>query len=133
MAPASKVGGLGVTKTILAIDDSLTIRELINFVLTNAGYRVELAEDGIDGLERLNRGIRPDAIVTDVNMPRLDGLGFIERARQIADIKGTPILVLTTEIDPDKKARARAAGAAGWVVKPFNPTQLLEAMRRVAP
>lgn len=120
-----------MSKTILAIDDSLTIRELINFVLTNAGFNVQLAEDGQDGLERLAR-CRPDVIVTDVNMPRMDGLTFIEKARCLPEFRATPILVLTTEIDPVKKDRARKAGATGWIVKPFSPPQLLEALRRVA-
>ena len=118
-------------KTILAVDDSLTIRELINFVLSNAGFSVVLAEDGIDGLEQLTR-VRPDVIITDVNMPRLDGLGFIERARESL-ARATPILVLTTESDPAQKARAKAAGATGWIVKPFNPVQLVEAVQRVTP
>jgi two-component system, chemotaxis family, chemotaxis protein CheY len=117
-------------KTVLAIDDSSTIRELVNFVLGNAGYKVLLAVDGVDGLEQLSRG-KPDLIVTDVNMPRLDGLGFIEKARQTDNGRGTPILVLTTETDSAKKARAKAAGATGWIVKPFNPNQLLDAVRRV--
>lgn len=119
-------------KTILAVDDSLTIRELINFVLTNAGFEVVLAEDGIEGLERLGK-LTPDVIITDVNMPRLDGLSFIERARGETPARATPILVLTTESEPALKARAKAAGATGWIVKPFNPTQLIEAVNRVSP
>ena len=118
-------------KVILAVDDSLTIRELINFVLSNAGYKVELAEDGVHGLEQLSR-LTPDVIITDVNMPRLDGLSFIERARESL-ARATPILVLTTESDPAQKARAKAAGATGWIVKPFNPVQLVEAVQRVSP
>ncbi len=118
-------------KTILAVDDSLTIRELINFVLSNAGFQVALAEDGVEGLAQLER-VKPDVIITDVNMPRMDGLTFIERARE-THAKGTPILVLTTESEPALKARAKAAGATGWIVKPFNPTQLVEAVNRVAP
>lgn len=117
-------------RTILAVDDSLTIRELVNFVLGNAGYEVVLAEDGIEGLARLDQ-IQPDVIITDVNMPRLDGLSFIERARE-GKAKSTPILVLTTESGAEQKARARAAGATGWIVKPFNPTQLIAAVERVA-
>ncbi len=85
----------------------------------------------MDGLEQLLRG-KPDLILTDVNMPRLDGLGFIEKARTTDNGRGTPILVLTTETDNAKKARAKAAGATGWIVKPFNPNQLLEAIRRVS-
>lgn len=118
-------------KTVLAIDDSATIRELVNFVLGNAGYKVVLAEDGIAGLEQLQR-CRPDIVLTDVNMPRLDGLGFIEQARLTEHGKGTPILVLTTESGAEKKTRAKAAGATGWIVKPFNPNQLLDAVRRVS-
>ncbi|MEQ1619561.1 MAG: response regulator [Terricaulis sp.] len=118
-------------RTILAVDDSLTIRELINFVLGNAGFKVVLAEDGIEGLDRLER-LKPDVIITDVNMPRLDGLSFIERIRE-GQAKGTPILVLTTESEPAMKARAKAAGATGWIVKPFNPLQLVEAVQRVSP
>lgn len=118
-------------KTILAVDDSLTIRELVNFVLSNAGFSVVLAEDGVHGLEQLGR-VTPDVIITDVNMPRLDGLSFIEKARETM-ARGTPILVLTTESDPDQKARAKAAGATGWIVKPFNPTQLIAAVNRVSP
>lgn len=121
-----------MTKSVLAIDDSLTIRDLLSFVLGNAGYEVELASDGVHGLECLRRR-KPDLIVTDINMPRLDGFGFIEQARQEPHGQGTPILVLTTEVDVEKKARARTAGATGWIVKPFNPAQLLEAVRRVAP
>jgi two-component system, chemotaxis family, chemotaxis protein CheY len=119
-------------KTILAVDDSLTIRELINFVLTSASFRVVLAEDGIDGVARLSE-ISPDLIITDLNMPRMDGFKFIEHARATDAGKAIPILVLTTEADADKKARARSAGATGWITKPFNPTQLLDTIKRVLP
>jgi len=119
-----------MTKTVLAVDDSLTVRELVSFVLSNAGYSVVVAQDGIEGLERLTT-CTPDVIITDINMPRLDGFGFIERARA-QNSCAAPILVLTTEADATKKARARAAGATGWIVKPFNPAQLLEAVRKVS-
>ncbi|WP_395647571.1 response regulator [Terricaulis sp.] len=119
-----------MTQTVLAIDDSLTVRELVNFVLGNAGYKVVLAEDGVDGLAQLEH-VTPDVIITDINMPRLDGFGFIARARE-TKARATPILVLTTEGDAEKKARAKAAGATGWIIKPFNPNQLVEAVRRVA-
>ncbi len=121
-----------MAKSILAIDDSLTIRDLLSFILGNAGYEVELAEDGVHGLECLRRR-QPDVIVTDINMPRLDGFGFIAQARLEPHGQSIPILVLTTEVDADKKARARTAGATGWIVKPFNPTQLLDAVRSVMP
>lgn len=117
---------------VLAVDDSLSIRELVRFVLCNAGYEVDLAEDGLQGLDCLRRR-KPDIILTDINMPRLDGFGFIEKARAEPNGVGTPILVLTTEVDADKKSRARAAGATGWIVKPFSPSQLLEVVRKVTP
>ena len=120
-----------MSKTVLAVDDSLTVRELVTFVLTNAGYKVVLAQDGLEGLDQLSR-FSPDIIITDINMPRLDGFGFIARARSESAC-AAPILVLTTEADPEKKARARSAGATGWIVKPFNPSQLIEAVRRVSP
>ena len=119
-----------MAKTVLAIDDSLTIRELIFFVLSDAGYSVDLAEDGQDGLEQFRRK-RPDVVIVDVNMPRMDGLKFLEMARAEKDSATVPMLVLTTETDPAKKARAREAGATGWITKPFNPTQLLDTVRRV--
>ncbi len=117
--------------TILAVDDSRTIREMLGHTLRQAGYQVITAEDGMHGLEVLQTE-RPDVIVTDINMPRLDGFGFIEAVRSEGPSKATPILVLTTESEPEKKARARAAGATGWIVKPFDPVKLVEAIRRVA-
>ncbi len=117
--------------TILAVDDSRTIREMLNHTLKQAGYQVLTAEDGVHGLEVLQTE-RPDVIVTDINMPRLDGFGFIEAVRAEGASKATPILVLTTESEPEKKARARAAGATGWIVKPFDPVKLVDAIRRVA-
>jgi two-component system chemotaxis response regulator CheY len=121
-----------MSKQVLAIDDSLTIRELVSFVLVGAGYQVELGEDGEDGLTRFRQG-RHDLVITDINMPRMNGLAFIERAREDVERRATPILVLSTESDPEKKSRARAAGANGWIIKPFNPQRLLDAVRRIAP
>lgn len=119
-----------MSKSILAVDDSLTIRQLVHMVLTAKGYQVTLAEDGLAGLEALPAA-KPNLIISDVNMPRLDGLGFLERVRELADFKGIPVLMLTTESAPELKARARAAGATGWIVKPFNPQQLTDAVARV--
>ncbi len=118
-------------QTILTVDDSRTMRDMLRLALVGAGFRVVEAVDGLDGLAVL-AGERPDVIITDINMPNLDGFGFIEAVRDDVENRGTPILVLTTESDPDKKARARDAGATGWIVKPFNPEKLVQAIRRVA-
>jgi two-component system chemotaxis response regulator CheY len=120
-----------VTKTILTVDDSRTMRDMLRMSLVEAGFRVVQAEDGVHGLEVL-QAETPDVIVTDINMPRLDGFGFIEAVRRDASWRSTPMLVLTTEVDPEKKARAKAAGATGWIVKPFDPVKLVDAIRRVA-
>jgi two-component system chemotaxis response regulator CheY len=118
-------------KTVLTVDDSRTMRDMLKLSLTEAGFRVVQAEDGVHGLEVL-MGETPDVIITDINMPRMDGFGFIEAVRLDADRRAIPILVLTTESDAAKKNRARQAGATGWIVKPFNPVKLVDAVRRVA-
>lgn len=120
-----------MTKTILTVDNSRTMRDMLLLTLSDAGYRVIQAEDGMHGLEVL-AGEKPDVIVTDINMPRLDGFGFIEKVRHDVEHRAIPILVLTTESDAEKKDRARRAGATGWIVKPFDPTKLVAAVRRVA-
>jgi two-component system chemotaxis response regulator CheY len=104
---------------------------MLRMALLGAGFRVIEAVDGLDGLQVL-AGEQPDVIITDINMPNLDGFGFIEAVRADSQNRGTPILVLTTESDPEKKARAREAGATGWIVKPFSPDKLVSAIRRVA-
>lgn len=117
-------------RTVLTVDDSRTMRDMLRLCLTHAGYAVTEAVDGEDGLAVLGR-MRPDAIISDINMPRLDGFGFIERVRADHALRAIPILVLTTESDEAKKARARAAGATGWIVKPFEPARLVAALARV--
>lgn len=121
---------MSTPKTILTVDDSRTMRDMLLMTLVDAGYEVVQAEDGEDGLAKLGDR-RPDAIITDINMPKLDGFGFIEAVRADPANSSLPILVLTTESEMDRKERARAAGATGWIVKPFNPTKLLDALRRV--
>ncbi|MEM1429509.1 MAG: response regulator [Pseudomonadota bacterium] len=116
---------------ILAVDDSRTIRDMLKMALGQAGFDTNLAEDGLHGLEVLS-GLTPDAIITDINMPRMDGFGFIEAVRSQPKHRATPILVLTTESAPELKARARAAGATGWIVKPFDPDKLVRALNTVA-
>jgi two-component system chemotaxis response regulator CheY len=116
---------------VLAVDDSRTIRDMLSLAIKQAGFTPTVAEDGVHGLEVLE-GMQPDAIITDINMPRLDGFGFIEAVRGQAGHIATPILVLTTESAPELKARARAAGATGWIVKPFDPEKLVRALNMVA-
>ena len=117
-------------KKILTVDDSRTILSMLKVTLSSVGFRTFEAEDGILGLEALEKH-EPDLIVTDINMPRLDGFGFIERVRRNERYRAIPILVLTTESDATKKERARKAGATGWIVKPFDPSKLLGAIDRV--
>lgn len=120
-----------MSKIVLTVDDSRTMRDMLRLALTNAGFTVLQAEDGEHGLEVMRDG-GPDVIVTDINMPKLDGYGFIEGVRADPVYRATPILVLSTESSPEKKMRARDAGASGWIVKPFSPDKLVEAIRRVA-
>lgn len=115
---------------ILAIDDSPTMRGLISRTLTMRGYDVHLAEDGEDGLARLAE-VAPDLVITDINMPRIDGFGVIEGVRRDPVHASTPVLVLTTESGPDLKARARRSGATGWIVKPFDDEGLISVIQRV--
>jgi two-component system, chemotaxis family, chemotaxis protein CheY len=120
-----------MTQTILTVDDSRTMRDMLRMALAEAGFNVLQAVDGVDGLEVLQRSA-PDVIVTDINMPKMDGFGLIEAVRQDSRYRKVPILVLTTESDAAKKQRAKEAGATGWIVKPFEPTKLIAAIRRVA-
>jgi two-component system chemotaxis response regulator CheY len=116
---------------ILTVDDSRTMRDMLRLALVKVGFHVTEAVDGVHGLEVLGDA-QADVIITDINMPRLDGFGFIEAVREDAAYRATPILVLTTESDPEKRDRARRAGATGWIVKPFHPDKLIDAIRRVA-
>ncbi|MDA4847496.1 response regulator [Hoeflea poritis] len=120
-----------MNKTIvLTVDDSRTIRNMLLMTLSGAGFETLQAEDGVHGLEVLD-GSMPDVIITDINMPRMDGFGFIENVRKSERHRAIPILVLTTESDAEKKNRAREAGATGWIIKPFDPEKLINAIQRV--
>lgn len=119
------------TTRILTVDDSASMRALLNHALTAEGFDVEQADDGQSALEWLAVN-EVDVVITDINMPRLDGFGLIEQLRAGSRHRDRPILVLTTESSDEKKARARSAGATGWIVKPFNPEKLAAAVRRVA-
>ncbi|RJE83373.1 response regulator [Paracoccus onubensis] len=119
-----------MTIRILAIDDSPTIRALVAKALRGAGFEVVLASDGVSGIESLPEA-QPDLIITDINMPRMDGFGVIEAVRADDRYPDVPILVLTTESGADLKARARRAGATGWIVKPFEDARLIAIINRV--
>jgi two-component system, chemotaxis family, chemotaxis protein CheY len=119
------------TTRILTVDDSASMRALLNHALSNNGFDVVQAEDGIEALEWLATN-EADVVITDINMPRLDGFGLIERLRGGSRHRDRPILVLTTESSDEKKARARQAGATGWIVKPFDTEKLIAAVRRVS-
>jgi len=122
-----------MSKTILTVDDSRTMRDMLKLALGAAGHTVIQADDGVNGIEALQNAGPVDVIITDINMPRMDGFGFIDHVRRDPRNRVIPILVLTTESEPAKKQRARDAGATGWIVKPFDPQKLLDAVRRVAP
>jgi two-component system chemotaxis response regulator CheY len=118
-------------KKILVVDDSAAIRQSISFILKQEGYETVEATDGQEALNMLGSIEALDLIITDVNMPNLDGIGFIRKAREIAKFKFTPILVLTTESQGSKMNEGKEAGATGWIVKPFNSDKLLGIVKKV--
>jgi two-component system chemotaxis response regulator CheY len=117
-------------KRIMTVDDSKTMRDMVVFTLSTAGFLVEAAEDGQKALNAL-RKTEVDLIITDLNMPNMDGISLIRNLRADPKYRAVPILMLTTEGDADKKAEGRAAGATGWLVKPFNPEKLVELANRI--
>jgi two-component system, chemotaxis family, chemotaxis protein CheY len=121
-----------MTRRVLTIDDSKTMRDMLMLTLADAGFDVLQAVDGQDGLDVLVNE-RVDVVITDINMPRMDGYEVIRRLRANPDHKRTPILVLTTESEAEKRNLAREAGATGWMVKPFDPDRLVATVRKVAP
>ena len=116
--------------SILAVDDSASMRQMVSFTLKNAGYEVIEAVDGVDALDKA-KAKTVDLVVTDVNMPNKDGIALIKDLRALPDYKFKPILMLTTESGPEKKQLGKQAGATGWIVKPFNPDQLLKTVKKV--
>ncbi|MBL8338171.1 MAG: response regulator [Rhodoferax sp.] len=116
--------------SILAVDDSISMRQMVSFTLKNAGYEVVEAVDGEDAFEKA-RQRSFDLVLTDQNMPRLDGIGLTKRLREHPSFKTTPILILTTESSDQMKQAGRAAGATGWLVKPFDPAKLIEVIKKV--
>lgn len=120
-----------MTKTILVVDDSESIREIVGFTLENEGFNVLFGENGQDALKHLNKEPIIDLIVTDLHMPVMNGIEFIKLVRNNREYKSVPILFLTTESQTAKKMEAKEAGATGWIIKPFVPAKLIEAIKKV--
>lgn len=116
--------------TILTVDDSTSMRQMVSFTLKQAGYDVTEAQDGVDGLQKAKSN-KFNLIITDVNMPKMDGITLVKELRSTSAYKFIPILLLTTEAGVEKKKEGKAAGATGWLVKPFNPEQLLSTIKKV--
>lgn len=119
-----------MTKTILAVDDSASIRRMVQFTLSSAGYDVIEAADGREGLQRAQSQV-VNLVLTDQNMPNMDGLTLIRSLRAMPSYQSIPILVLTTESSAEMKQQGRSAGATGWLVKPFAPTGLINVVKKV--
>ena len=117
-------------KTILIVDASATIRQVVGMTLKGAGYEVMEASDGKDALNKLD-GKKINLIISDVNMPNMDGITFVKEAKKLANYKFTPVIMLTTESQDSKKQEGQAAGAKAWVVKPFQPEQMLAAVAKL--
>lgn len=119
-----------MSKLIMTADDSASVRQMISFTLKNSGYEVIEAVDGMDALQKLqSKSI--DMLITDLNMPNLDGIELIKKVRAIPELKFIPIIMLSTESQDAKKQEGRAAGATGWIVKPFQPEQLIAVIKKV--
>ena len=116
--------------SILAVDDSTSMRQMVAFTLKGAGFDVKEAADGVEALNFAKTN-SVDLVITDVNMPNMDGITLIKELRSLPAYKFTPLLMLTTESGSEKKQQGKAAGATGWIVKPFNPEQLLNTVKKV--
>ena len=121
-----------MAKTILIVDDSSSLRTVVKLALVRAGYDVLEAGDGVQGLAQLEAAGKVHLIVSDVNMPNMDGITFVTKVKQHPRHKFTPVVMLTTEGQDAKKEQGRAAGAKAWIVKPFNPPQLLDAVSKLS-
>lgn len=119
-----------MAKTILVVDDSSSLRQVVGIALKGAGYEVLEACDGKDALGKLN-GKKVHLIISDVNMPNMDGISFVQEVKKMANYRFTPIIMLTTESQEAKKQQGQAAGAKAWVVKPFQPAQMLAAVSKL--
>jgi two-component system chemotaxis response regulator CheY len=121
-----------MAKTIMVVDDSASMRQMVNFTLEGAGYAVVEAEDGVDALAKCGRQ-KMDLIITDLNMPNMDGIQLIRQLRAAPSYRFTPIVLLTTESHQEKKVEGKTAGATGWIGKPFQPEKLLAVVKKVCP
>lgn len=119
-----------MAKKILAVDDSKTMRDMVSFTLKGAGYDVVVADDGVNALSAVSDDM-VDLVITDVNMPNMNGIELVQKLRSDPRFRATPILILTTESDDGLKQEGRAAGATGWIVKPFVPEKLLKVVDKV--
>ncbi len=120
-----------MNKIIMTVDDSASVRQMVGFTLKSAGYEVVEAVDGRDALGKLQNGKKVNLVITDLNMPNMDGIELTRAIRQDAGHKFVPVVLLTTESQDGKKQEGRAAGATGWIVKPFRPEQLLNVVKKV--
>lgn len=120
-----------MSKTILIVDDSVSLRQVVTIALKSAGYNVIEAEDGKQGLERLQSAEKVHLVISDVNMPIMDGITFVRELKKIPQYKFLPVIMLTTEAGENKKLEGQAAGARAWVVKPFQPQQMLAAVSKL--
>jgi two-component system chemotaxis response regulator CheY len=122
----------GVNRTVLIVDDSTSMRQIVRLTLQSAGFTVFEGSNGIQGLERLHA--QPiQAVISDVNMPIMDGIAFLRAIRLLAEYRSIPVLMMTTSSQANRRQEGRLAGATGWIVKPFSPTQLLETLSKVLP
>ena len=121
-----------MSKRVMTVDDSATVRQVLHMTLEGAGYEVLSAVDGVDALKKLTTET-VDMLVTDLNMPNIDGIDLIQQVRQKPGNRFMPIIMLTTESQPEKKSAGKTAGASGWITKPFRPEQLLAVVRMVCP
>jgi two-component system chemotaxis response regulator CheY len=121
-----------MAKTIMVVDDSTSMRQMVNFTLTGAGYQVVEAKDGVDALAK-SSAQKVELFITDLNMPNMDGIQLTRQLRAAAPYRFTPIVLLTTESQQEKKMEGKAAGATGWIVKPFQVEQLLAVVKKVCP
>lgn len=121
-----------MAKKALTVDDSKTMREMVSFTLKSAGFEVHEAEDGVQAVNLL-AGNKVDVVITDLNMPNMNGIELIRKLRADPNHRTTPILMLTTEADGAKKEEGKAAGATGWIVKPFQPEKLVAVVQKVCP